>query len=116
MSLSGEIRNDFYVTLKSADLEKGNKKSARNVEVRVTVVNEAGKQIEVRICVCFVEKICCRHVCGNLSLHVFGFLPLMLVRGIQPFSFLSIITQQNFHVHVDLNCETDLLTSSQGFH
>lgn len=46
-NISGEIRNDFYVTLKTADLEKGNKKSARNVEVRVTVVNEEGVPIEV---------------------------------------------------------------------
>lgn len=33
--------------MKSAELEKGNKKSAKNVEVRVTVVNEAGAPIEV---------------------------------------------------------------------
>lgn len=46
--LSGEVRNDLYVTLKCADLDRGNKKSQKNVEVKVTVLNEAGKLIPVR--------------------------------------------------------------------
>ena len=48
--VSGVIRNDFYVTLKTADLEKGSKKSAKNVEVRVSVVNESGVPIQVSYC------------------------------------------------------------------
>ncbi|XP_052779657.1 dedicator of cytokinesis protein 4-like isoform X2 [Mya arenaria] len=42
----GEIRNDFYVTLRKADLERGNKTSGKNVEVNVTVLSESGDLIE----------------------------------------------------------------------
>ncbi|XP_060568206.1 dedicator of cytokinesis protein 4-like isoform X4 [Ruditapes philippinarum] len=44
--MHGEVRNDLYVTLKSAELDRGSKKSQKNVEVKITVLNEAGKLIE----------------------------------------------------------------------
>jgi len=35
------------VTLRKCDLERGNKKTGKNVEVKVTVLTEKGKPVEV---------------------------------------------------------------------
>lgn len=40
----GEVRNDLYVTMKKADLDRGSKKSQKNVEVKVTVFGEKDGQ------------------------------------------------------------------------
>ncbi|XP_052285547.1 dedicator of cytokinesis protein 3-like isoform X2 [Dreissena polymorpha] len=55
----GEIRNDFYVTLKKAALERGNKTSGKNVEVKVTVYNESGQEV----------KGCIVYGCGEKALN-----------------------------------------------
>ncbi|KAK6177339.1 hypothetical protein SNE40_015458 [Patella caerulea] len=38
----GEVRNDLYITICSAEFERGSKKAAKNVEVDVTVYDEGG--------------------------------------------------------------------------
>jgi len=45
--LTDDVRNDLYVTLLSADFERGNKSADRNVEVRVLVINHNGETIQV---------------------------------------------------------------------
>ena len=44
---SGEVRNDFYVTLRSGEFEKGSKSAQRNVEVKVTLYDSNGQLIKV---------------------------------------------------------------------
>jgi dedicator of cytokinesis protein 3 len=41
-----EVRNDFYVTLKSGSFQQDGKRSQRNVQIRLRVVNSAGITIE----------------------------------------------------------------------
>lgn len=43
----GDVRNDIYVTLLQGDFDKGNKTTAKNVEVTVSVYDEDGKKLEV---------------------------------------------------------------------
>ena len=43
----GEVRNDFYVTLKSAEFDRGNKTAQKNIEVKVTVYDREGHLIQV---------------------------------------------------------------------
>lgn len=45
--LSGDVRNDIYVTLVQGDFDKGSKTTAKNVEVTVSVYDEDGKRLEV---------------------------------------------------------------------
>ena len=40
--MPGDVRNDLYVTLVSAEFERGSKKSGRNVEVEMAVVLDDG--------------------------------------------------------------------------
>ena len=49
--LLGEVRNDFYVTLKSAEFDKGNKSAQKNIEVKVTVYDREGQPIKVSLSV-----------------------------------------------------------------
>ncbi|XP_066913124.1 dedicator of cytokinesis protein 3-like [Clytia hemisphaerica] len=41
--LPGYVRNDFYVTLSKADLEKGSKSAGKNIEVALCVVSDKGQ-------------------------------------------------------------------------
>lgn len=45
--LTGDVRNDIYVTLVQGDFDKGSKTTAKNVEVTVSVYDEDGKRLEV---------------------------------------------------------------------
>lgn len=47
LCLSGDVRNDIYVTLVQGDFDKGSKTTAKNVEVTVSVYDEDGKRLEV---------------------------------------------------------------------
>ncbi|XP_034292338.1 dedicator of cytokinesis protein 1 isoform X3 [Pantherophis guttatus] len=44
--MPGDVRNDIYVTLLQGDFDKGNKTTAKNVEVTVSVYDEDGKKLE----------------------------------------------------------------------
>ncbi|XP_004701293.1 dedicator of cytokinesis protein 1 [Echinops telfairi] len=44
--MPGDVRNDIYVTLVQGDFDKGNKTTAKNVEVTVSVYDEEGKRLE----------------------------------------------------------------------
>lgn len=44
--LPGDIRNDLYLTLISGEFSKGSKKSERNIEVTVKVINEKAQTIQ----------------------------------------------------------------------
>ena len=48
--LPGDVRNDIYVTLESGVFEKGVKRSERNVEVAIEVIDGESKSIPVRDC------------------------------------------------------------------
>jgi len=43
----GAIRNDIYLTLVSAEFDRGRKKSEKNVEVQVSVFDSRGNLIPV---------------------------------------------------------------------
>ena len=43
------MRNDFYVTLKSGEFDRGNKSAQKNIEVKVTVYDREGQLIKVNI-------------------------------------------------------------------
>lgn len=45
--LSGDVRNDIYVTLAQGDFDKGSKTAHKNVEVTMSVHDEDGKKLEV---------------------------------------------------------------------
>lgn len=44
--MAGDVRNDLYVTLAEGEFERGNKKSARNVEVSFKVVSKSGRVVD----------------------------------------------------------------------
>ncbi|KAM8924612.1 dedicator of cytokinesis protein 1 [Pelodytes ibericus] len=44
--MPGDVRNDIYVTLLQGDYDRGNKTTAKNVEVTVSVFDEDGKRLE----------------------------------------------------------------------
>ncbi|XP_075699239.1 dedicator of cytokinesis protein 1 [Rhinoderma darwinii] len=44
--MPGDVRNDIYVTLFQGDYDRGNKTTAKNVEVTVSVYDEDGKRLE----------------------------------------------------------------------
>ncbi|XP_053307197.1 dedicator of cytokinesis protein 1 isoform X1 [Spea bombifrons] len=44
--MPGDVRNDIYVTLLQGDFDRGNKTTAKNVEVTVSVFDEDGKRLE----------------------------------------------------------------------
>ncbi len=48
--LPGDVRNDIYVTLEGGSFEKGTKRSERNVEVAVEVIDGAKQVIPVSGC------------------------------------------------------------------
>lgn len=45
--VSGDVRNDIYVTLEHGQFEKGSKRAERNVEVAIEVIDGNGKTIPV---------------------------------------------------------------------
>lgn len=45
----GDVRNDIYVTLVQGDFDKGSKTTPKNVEVNMSVYDEDGKKLEVRL-------------------------------------------------------------------
>ena len=45
--LPGDVRNDIYVTLEGGSFEKGTKRSERNVEVAIEVIDGAKQVIPV---------------------------------------------------------------------
>ena len=45
--LPGDVRNDIYVTLEGGTFEKGAKRSERNVEVAIEVIDGARQVIPV---------------------------------------------------------------------
>uniref|UniRef100_A0A8D0SZI1 Dedicator of cytokinesis 5 n=1 Tax=Sus scrofa TaxID=9823 RepID=A0A8D0SZI1_PIG len=47
--LPGDVRNDIYVTLIHGEFDKGKKKTPKNVEVTMSVYDEEGRLLEVRI-------------------------------------------------------------------
>ncbi|GAB5570216.1 dedicator of cytokinesis protein 5 isoform X1 [Prionailurus iriomotensis] len=47
--LPGDVRNDIYVTLIHGEFDKGKKKTPKNVEVTMSVYDEAGKLLEKAI-------------------------------------------------------------------
>ncbi len=49
--MSGDVRNDIYVTVESGVFEKGTKRSERNVEVAIEVFDGSKKVIPVSPCV-----------------------------------------------------------------
>ncbi|XP_044152045.1 dedicator of cytokinesis protein 1 [Bufo gargarizans] len=44
--MPGDVRNDIYVTLFQGDFDRGNKTTAKNVEVTMSVFDEDGKRLE----------------------------------------------------------------------
>ena len=48
--VSGDVRNDIYVTLEYGQFEKGSKRAERNVEVAIEVIDGLGKTIPVSTC------------------------------------------------------------------
>ena len=47
--LPGDVRNDIYITIERGEYERGQKSAERNVEVSVTVCDERGNEIKVRV-------------------------------------------------------------------
>lgn len=45
--VSGDVRNDIYVTLVQGEFDKGKKKTPKNVEVTMSVHDEDGNLLEV---------------------------------------------------------------------
>lgn len=45
--MSGDVRNDIYITVEQGSFEKGTKRSERNVEVAIEVFDGANKLIPV---------------------------------------------------------------------
>ena len=45
MCVTGDVRNDLYVTLVEGDYERGSKKSQRNIEVSMKIVAHSGQVI-----------------------------------------------------------------------
>lgn len=45
----GDVRNDIYLTLVQGDFDKGSKTAHKNVEVTMSVYDEDGKKLEVRL-------------------------------------------------------------------
>lgn len=48
----GDVRNDIYITLVQGDFDKGSKTTPKNVEVTMSVYDEDGKKLEVRLKKC----------------------------------------------------------------
>ena len=46
--ISGDVRNDLYLTLNCGQFERGNKTAGKNVEVKVGVFNNKGEPLQVR--------------------------------------------------------------------
>lgn len=44
--MPGDVRNDIYVTLFQGDYDRGNKTTAKNVEITMSVFDEDGKRLE----------------------------------------------------------------------
>ena len=53
LKISGDVRNDLYLTLEKGDFEKGGKSTGKNIEATVYLVNSEGVTLEVSKC----EKI-----------------------------------------------------------
>lgn len=48
MSLyTGNVRNDIYVTLLQGEFDRGKKKTPKNVEVVMSVLDDEGRPVEV---------------------------------------------------------------------
>ena len=47
--LPGDVRNDFYIIFEKGEFDKGQKSAERNVEISLTVCNQDGKEVEVRL-------------------------------------------------------------------
>lgn len=45
--ITGDVRNDIYVTLIHGEFDKGKKKTPKNVEVTMSVCDEEGSTLEV---------------------------------------------------------------------
>ena len=43
------MRNDFYIIFEKGEFDKGQKSAERNVEISLTVCNQDGKEVEVRL-------------------------------------------------------------------
>ncbi|KAK3103457.1 hypothetical protein FSP39_019400, partial [Pinctada imbricata] len=52
----GEVRNDLYITLTKGEFERDGKKSQKNVEVKLTVYDQEGKQIKECISIGTTDK------------------------------------------------------------
>ena len=46
-TLPGEVRNDIFITLEGGDFEKGNKTSAKNIEVTSKLLDMSGKPLDM---------------------------------------------------------------------
>lgn len=46
------LRNDLYLTLSRGEFERGSKSAAKNIEVRVSVIDRGGRRLEVSFHFC----------------------------------------------------------------
>ena len=44
------FRNDLYLTLDRGEFERGGKSTGKNIEVTISVLDNAGKLLDVRNC------------------------------------------------------------------
>ena len=51
------LRNDLFVTLVRADLDKGSKSAQKNVEMRLIVFNKDGNAVPVRKCFIIIKSL-----------------------------------------------------------
>lgn len=47
LTITGDVRNDIYVTIKQGEFTRGSKTADKNVEVTVLVCNKQGEPLKV---------------------------------------------------------------------
>lgn len=55
--LTGDVRNDIYVTIKQGEFTRGNKTADKNVEVTVLVCNKQGEPLKVEWWMCILYRV-----------------------------------------------------------
>lgn len=95
------MRNDFYVRIGRAELERGKKTSSRNVEVEVLVCNKEGAEVRLIACSFFsfffnipvdahVTLYISPEIPTHVSIYIFVFVRLRRWMGTVLFIFLSL--------------------------
>lgn len=62
----GEERNDFYVVIDGGEFSQDRKRTAKNVEISVTIRDNKGREIEVPRTTPFLSIFCTRLIASRM--------------------------------------------------